>query len=164
MYSSAGVPARRPRDPGVRWAPAARARGVRFQESTERFERALRTLCGLAIMSRRSKPSSPPRPGVWGPRRDVDGMGDGGTEPPAGEDIGTVLGRSRRYDKAWEIAYQTQALDPEVASLTRYQMSWRSLVGAVIFISLCGVEMMMLYWCRPGGIGFGSRTDLTESI
>lgn len=44
------------------------------------------------------------------------------------------------------------------------QISCLSFVGQVIFISLCGVETITLYWHRPGGMGLGSSTDLTPSI
>jgi len=59
---------------------------------------------------------------------------------------GMATGRAKRYLNAFN------------------QISCLSFVGAVNFISLVGVETMTLYWWRPGGIGFGSRTDLTLSI
>ena len=43
-------------------------------------------------------------------------------------------------------------------------MSCLSFVGAVNFISRCGVEMMTLYWYKPGGMGLGSKTCRTLSI
>jgi hypothetical protein len=43
-------------------------------------------------------------------------------------------------------------------------MSCLSLVGAVIFISRWGVDTTTLYWEIPGGIGFGSSTERTESM
>jgi hypothetical protein len=57
-----------------------------------------------------------------------------------------VPGRAKRYFNAFN------------------QTSCLSLVGAVNFISLLGVETMTLYWWRPGGIWLGSRTDLTLSM
>ena len=48
--------------------------------------------------------------------------------------------------------------------LTLSQISCLSLVGAVNFISLCGVDTMILYWYNPGGIGLGSSTARTESM
>jgi len=56
-----------------------------------------------------------------------------------------LFGRDKRYFKAL------------------YQISCLSLVGAVNFISLCGVDTMTLYWYNPGGIGFGSKTERTPS-
>jgi hypothetical protein len=44
------------------------------------------------------------------------------------------------------------------------QMSCLSLVGAVNFISLNGVETTTLYWWRPGGRGLGSSTERTPSM
>jgi len=62
-----------------------------------------------------------------------------------GEATFMLLGRDNRYFKALN------------------QISCLSLVGAVNFISLCGVDTITLYWYKPGGIGFGSRTDRTPS-
>ena len=52
----------------------------------------------------------------------------------------------------------------ECVSLTLYQISCLSFVGAVNFISRWGVDTIMLYWWIPGGIGFGSMTARTDSI
>jgi len=47
---------------------------------------------------------------------------------------------------------------------TLIQMSCLSLLGAVNFISLNGVDTTTLYWWRPGGSGLGSSTERTPSI
>ena len=52
----------------------------------------------------------------------------------------------------------------ECVSLTLYQISCLSFVGAVNFISRWGVDTIMLYWWIPGGIGFGSMTARTDSM
>lgn len=52
----------------------------------------------------------------------------------------------------------------ESIGLTLYQISCRSFVGAVNFISRCGVDTTTLYGYRPGGYGLGSSTERTDSI
>lgn len=52
----------------------------------------------------------------------------------------------------------------EIRDHTLTHMSCLSLLGAVNFISLKGVDTTTLYWWRPGGRGLGSSTERTPSI
>lgn len=62
------------------------------------------------------------------------------------------------------MSYVGQAkLKIEYKILTLSQMSCLSFVGAVNFISRCGVETTTLYWWIPGGMGLGSSTERTAS-
>lgn len=66
------------------------------------FERALRTLAGLAAAALRVRntPSSPtPAPP---PACTRDGAGGAGMVAPAGEPVGMALGRSSKYERAFD--------------------------------------------------------------
>lgn len=89
-------------------------------------------------------------------------FGGGSMVVGAGEITFGLLGRESRYFSAYTIMSYTFKVFMVIRTLS--QMSCLSLVSAVIFISRCGVEMITLYWNKPGGMGLGSSTDRTPSM